>query len=158
MRACELVKVYANDQVIQWEDVKWEKHHIHVREVVAKQTRRDSDQRFIPLEPAVAAWLKGIAKTSGAVVEFAESAFREYRRQLLARLKITFPINALRNSYASYSYSFRSGGEVSKSMGDLEETVRRHYIEGMEPDTGLAWFAIRPDCNKIVTFPVAVAV
>jgi hypothetical protein len=100
MRSCELMKVYSNDQVIQWEDVKWEKHHIHVREVVAKQTRRDSDQRFIPLEPAVAAWLKGIAKPSGPVVQFAESAFREYRRQLLARLKMTFPINALRNSYA----------------------------------------------------------
>jgi hypothetical protein len=158
MRACELMKVYANDQVIQWEDIKWEKHHIHVRDVVAKQTRRDSDQRFIPLEPAVVAWLKGIAKPSGPVVQFAESAFREYRRQLLARLKITFPINALRNSYASYSYSFRSGGEVAKAMGDLEETVRRHYIEGMEPDTGLAWFALRPEGSKIVAFQDAVAV
>ena len=74
------------------------------------KTRRDNDQRFIPLEPAVVAWLKPIAKTSGPIVEFAESAFREYRRQLLARLKIVFPINALRNSYASYSYSIRSGG------------------------------------------------
>ena len=27
-------------------------------------------------------------------------------------------------------------------MGDLEETIRRHYVEGMEPDTGLAWFGI----------------
>jgi len=91
-------------------------------------------------------------------VEFAESAFREYRRQLLARLKITFPIYASRNSYASYSYSFRSGGEVAKAMGDLEETVRRHYIEGMEPDTGFAWFGIRPEGNKIVAFQDVVAV
>ena len=91
-------------------------------------------------------------------MEFAESAFREYRRQLLARLKITFPIYASRNSYASYSYSFRSGGEVAKAMGDLEETVRRHYIEGMEPDTGLAWFGIRPEGNKIVAIQDAVAV
>jgi hypothetical protein len=30
--------------------------YIHIRNEVAKQTRRDSDQRFIPLEPAVAAW------------------------------------------------------------------------------------------------------
>ena len=58
MRSCEMMKVYANDQVIQWEDIKWKKNHIHVRDEVAKQTRRDNDQRFIPLEPAVVAWLK----------------------------------------------------------------------------------------------------
>jgi integrase len=157
MRSCELMKVYASDEVVQWDDIKWGKNHIHIRDEVAKQTRRDNDQRFIPLEPAVVAWLKPTAKTSGQVVEFAESAFREYRRQLLARLKITFPINALRNSYASYSYSIRSGREVAKAMGDLEETVRRHYIEGMEPDTGLAWFSIRPEGNKIVAFQSVVA-
>ena len=43
-------------------------------------------------------------------------------------------------------------------MGDLEETVRRHYIEGMEPDTGLAWFALRPEGSKIVAFQDALAV
>jgi hypothetical protein len=43
-------------------------------------------------------------------------------------------------------------------MGDLEETVRRHYIEGMEPDTGLAWFGIQPDGKKIVAIQDVVAV
>ena len=35
MRACELVKVYANDQVIQWEDIKWEVKHFNGVERVA---------------------------------------------------------------------------------------------------------------------------
>lgn len=157
MRSCEMMRVYASDEVVQWDDIKWEKDHLHIRDEVAKQTRRDNDQRFIPLEPAVVAWLKPIAKNSGPIVEFAESAFREYRRQLLARLKVVFPINALRNSYASYSYSIRSGGEVAKAMGDLEETVRRHYIEGMEPDAGLAWFGIRPEFSKIGPFQNVIA-
>ncbi len=99
---------------------------------------------WIPLEPAVLAWLKPMAKTSGPVVEFAESAFREYRRQLLARLKITFPINALRNSYASYSYSIRSGGggkSDGRFRGNHSPTLHRRH--GTGHGLGVVWHPAR---------------
>jgi hypothetical protein len=154
LRTSEMLKIYVSDQVVQWEDINWEENHIHIRKEVAKKTKRKNNERWIPLEPAVVAWLKLAIKPSGPVVDLAESAFREYRRQLLARLKISFPINALRNSYASYAYTFRSCGDVAKAMGDLDETIERNYLnKSLKPNLGKAWFNIRPDANKILQMP-----
>ena len=33
-------------------------------------------------------------------------------------------------------------------MGDNEATVMRYYVKKLEPDTGQAWFAVRPETNK----------
>jgi hypothetical protein len=33
-------------------------------------------------------------------------------------------------------------------MGDNEATVLRYYIKKLEPDTGQAWFGVRPEMNK----------
>ena len=56
VRRSELVREYAEDQVLKWEDVDWQKHLITVRHEVAKQTSRkmelkESSQRAI-IQPA----------------------------------------------------------------------------------------------------------
>jgi hypothetical protein len=40
IRRSELVRGYAEDQVLKWEDVDWQKQLITVRHEVAKQTSR----------------------------------------------------------------------------------------------------------------------
>jgi hypothetical protein len=127
-----------------------------VRHGVAKKTRRDSDLRYPLLCDAVIAWLKPLDKLRGPIVEMAGALYREYRRQLCARLGIHIPTNGLRNSFASYGQSFRTLGEVAKDMGDLEETARKHYMQTLEPESGRAWFNIRPGTDrKIVQMPSA---
>lgn len=33
-------------------------------------------------------------------------------------------------------------------MGDNEATVSRYYVKKLEPDTGRAWFDIRPETKQ----------
>ena len=58
----------------------------------------------------------------------------------------------LRTAYEIHTRAtdFRSehSGDVAKAMGDNEATVCRYYIKKLEPDTGQAWFDIRPGMNK----------
>src|SRR5215471_2848394 len=57
-RRSELVREYAEDQVLKWEDVDWQKQLITVRHEVAKQTsRKMGNRRFIPMEAALLHWL-----------------------------------------------------------------------------------------------------
>ena len=51
LRRSELVREYAENQVLRWEDVDWRKQLITVRHEVAKQTsRKMGNRRFIPME------------------------------------------------------------------------------------------------------------
>jgi integrase len=49
LRTAELVRMYANESVLQWSDIHWNDGLIHVRPGVAKGTQRESDERFIPI-------------------------------------------------------------------------------------------------------------
>jgi len=58
VRWSELVRQYAEDQVLKWEDVDWQKQLITVRDEVAKQTsRKMGNRRFIPMEAGLAPFL-----------------------------------------------------------------------------------------------------
>src|ERR1700692_1191250 len=54
LRRSELVREYAADQVLRWEDINWQKQLITIRHEVAKQTsRKMGNRRFIPMEAAL---------------------------------------------------------------------------------------------------------
>ena len=58
IRREEMLKEYADDQVLQWSDIDWDKKVITIRDEVAKQTTRKlGDRRFIPMEEALLHWL-----------------------------------------------------------------------------------------------------
>ena len=59
-------------------------------------------------------------------------------------MRIKLPENCLRNSYATYAQTFRSLGDVAKAVGDQEATVKRYYIETLEPNVGHEWFKVLP--------------
>jgi hypothetical protein len=55
------------------------------------------------------------------------------RRELARDMRIKLPENCLRNSYATYALTFRSIGEVAKAMGGAESTVKRFYVQPLNP-------------------------
>ena len=142
IRNCEMIRWKLGEPVLEWKNIFWDKNLIFIPHEVAKETRARDRKRYIPLEPAAAEILKPLAGT-GAVMPWSRSYFLRRRRRLAAAMRIRLPENCLRNSYATYAQTFRSVGDVAKAMGDQETTVKRYYIETLEPDVGHEWFAAR---------------
>jgi hypothetical protein len=140
IRNCELIRYSPGEPVLQWSNILWSKNLIFVPHDVAKETRARDRKRYIPLEIAAGQILRPLAST-GAVMPISRSHFNKSRRKLAAAMRVRLPENCLRNSYATYALTFRSLGEVAKAMGDAEATVKRYYIETLEPGVGRAWFS-----------------
>jgi integrase len=155
MRRAEIISSYASDPVIEWRDINWDRNWIHVRHEVAKQTGAQDQSRYIPLEPAAAEWLRMIPVRTTRIMEISQSTLQRLNHELLYKLKIEVPDNGLRNGYASWGATFKSSGELASAMGDLESTIRRYYIKRREPESGRAWFAIRPTSGRKVVPMVA---
>jgi len=139
LRTCEMIKDRADDPVVEWRDFLWRKKLIVVRDEVAKQTRARDKPRYVPLESATAKLLQAFAGT-GAVVPVSNSTFNRWRRELCKEMRVRWPENCLRNSYATYAQTFRSSGDVARAMGDAESTVKRFYVQTLEPGVGKKWF------------------
>jgi len=148
LRRREIISSDPREAVIEWTDIWWKRNLIEIREEVAKQTGAADHRRWPPLEPAAKEWLEMVAEPSGPIMQISQSTLQRLNGELLDTLKLEVPENGLRNSYASYGLSFRSPGDVAKAMGDNEATVSRYYVKKLEPDTGRAWFDIRPEMNK----------
>jgi len=157
LRRREIISSDPRDPVIEWTDIWWKRNLIEIREEVAKQTGAADHRRWPPLEPAAKEWLQIVAKPSGRTMEISQSTFQRLNDELLDALKLEVPDNGLRNSYASYSLSFRTLGDVAKAMGDNEATASRCYIKKLEPDSGRAWFDIRPGMNNKIVHMESVA-
>ncbi len=156
MRNCEIIRAYSGDLVIEWQDIFWKKNLIYVRHEVAKETKAIDRKRYPVLEPAAKEWLQLVAKPSGPIVALSTDAFGDLDREMRKALGVKMPKNGCRNSYASYGQSIWSPGQVARSMGDLESTVKRWYVETLEPGDGHAWFGVRPTMGrKIIAMTTA---
>src|ERR1700758_845864 len=100
VRRSELVREYAEDQVLRWEDINWQKHLITVRHEVAKQTsRKMGNRRFIPKEAVLLHWLRPYRKKEGLLIPLVDSAVRPRMKKLWLHSKVNPPKNPLRHSY-----------------------------------------------------------
>jgi hypothetical protein len=141
LRTCEIVREHGADPVIEWSDILWKKRLIVVRDEVAKQTRSSDRLRYVPLEPAAAGLLEPLRAT-GPVLPIMRKAFYNLRQDLCRQMRVRWPENCLRNSYATYAQTFRSAGDVARAMGDAESTVKRFYVQTLEPGVGKKWFSL----------------
>ena len=130
-----MVRERADYPVIEWRDFMWKKKLLVVRDEVAKQTRARDKLRYVPLETATVKLLKPLIGT-GPVISIARRAFQGLRRGLCKEMRVRWPENCLRNSYATYAQTFRSSGDVARAMGDAEGTVKRFYVQTLEPGSG----------------------
>ena len=92
LRRSELVREYAEDQVLRWEDISWQKRLITIRHEVAKQTsRKMGNRRFIPMEAALLHWLGPYRKKQGLLVPLVDSAVRRRMKKLCLHSKVNRP-------------------------------------------------------------------
>jgi site-specific recombinase XerD len=157
----EMLKEYANDEVLQWTDIDWDKKIITIRDGVAKQTSREmGDRRFIPMEAALIHWLEPFRKEAGPVVPIVDSAFRRRFKKLREAAELNPSRNALRHSYASFwlARSKKEGlGRLALQMGNSEAVVKRHYLEILTREDGRAWFGLRRTAKSGEEKPVSEA-
>jgi hypothetical protein len=147
VRTCELIGKLSNQpDILYWSDINWPRGWVTVRDEVAKQTgRKAGDQRFVILCPAGLEWLKLSAQKSGPIFAGSRAVFDRIKNQMLKSVGLKMAQNTLRHSYATYGASIGSIAEVAKNMGDTESRVIATYLDrDIEPETGLAWFALRP--------------
>src|ERR1700757_2349417 len=144
LRTCEMVRERADYPVIEWRDFLWKKELLVVRDEVAKQTRARDKLRYVPLEAASVKLLRSLAG-DGRVIQLARRLFQSLRRELCKEMRVRLPENCLRNSYATYALTFRSSGDVARAMGDAEGTVKRYYVQTLEPGVGKNWFNLTSD-------------
>jgi hypothetical protein len=141
LRTCEMVRERADYPVVEWRDFLWNKELLIVRDEVAKQTRAREKLRYVPLEVASVKLLRSLAG-HGRVIQLGRRLFQSLRRELCQEMRVRLPENCLRNSYATYALTFRSSGDVARAMGDAEGTVKRYYVQTLEPGVGKKWFSL----------------
>jgi integrase len=153
MRNGELVKTYGDEDVLQWSDILWDEGLIHVRDTVAKGTRRGSgDVRYTPLSSAAKRWLEPIRKESGPCVAMSHKKFSVLWRQLTDALHIERIDNGLRHSAISYSLAAYPENGVALTAawaGNSEATIRKHYRRLVKPEQGREWFSIEHFENEL---------
>ena len=110
-RSQELVRRFDGEQVLEWTDFLWDRDLIHVREGVAKSTRRKSgNERFTPIHSALTEWLRPIAKDrKGRVINCSVRSFRKRLHKVFKKAEVPFIDNGLGKSAISYWFKNAEG-------------------------------------------------
>jgi integrase len=124
---------------LDWDDVDFQQSHIEIKSGKAKTAQR----RLAPLLPNLKAWLQPYRGLKGPVCQTAE--LETERRKLVEALKMEWPHNALRHSFASYRLAAISdASKVALEMGNSPQVIFRNYRKVVTKAQATAWFKIRP--------------
>lgn len=132
---------------LDWADVRWDERLIHVRQEVAKSTRRKAgDERFVPMREQLLAFLgPWRGREAGPVCTRTrfEDELARLRKRGVVRGK--WPKNAFRHTYGSCRMGeVRNMPQVADEMGNSVAEVRRDYRNPRTEREVLAWAALRP--------------
>jgi integrase len=124
---------------LKWENILWAKGKIDVPAAVAKDRRR----RFVPILPALVAWLAPYRRASGPV---APSGTGDKLKVLwLKRADLDWRNDALRHSYASHRLSvIKDMAALALEMGNSPAMIFKHYLDLKHDEEAAEWFAVRP--------------
>jgi len=144
LRTAELVRLYKSEQVLCWDDILWDRQLVHVRGEVAKETRRENDERFPPFgEPFDRLMFSHRHKKAGMVIEIMHHDFSVLWKRMHSELKISPIKNGMRRSAISYTLAARPDlgiVQASKWCGNSEATIKKHYLERLTQQDGERWF------------------
>ncbi|WP_157894988.1 hypothetical protein [Verrucomicrobium sp. GAS474] len=155
IRSIELFSESWGRPRLQWEDFDWKEGVIHIRREVAKGTRKKDNERWVPINDALRAWIPAAdRKKAGPVASRTQKyIFDDFRALLIkANEKLEkklreWPDNGPRHSFASYflaAYPERGAAELARIMGNSETVALGSYVKSIKRQTGGAWFALRP--------------
>jgi integrase len=146
LRTSELVRLYAGEDILTWEDLGWKRSRIHVRSTVGKQTRRESgNERWPPMTDYLQNWLSVCRGRSGPVVPVMHDKFAAKMRQLHADANVPIIHNGLRRSAISHylaAFPQTGIGQLSAWAGTSEATIKRYYLESLPEERGREWFQL----------------
>jgi integrase len=162
LRRCEIARVERDREALRWSDLYFDagNPNIEIRTIATKKTARQSDLHYVDADyaiEAVQAWLPLCDCKSPFVFRWTTRQWQELKRRFKKATGIKFIKNGFRNSFATFALSYNglNGlGQVAKQMGDLEGTVRHHYVRNLPAGSGRAWFNLRP--FEVVSSPTAV--
>lgn len=148
LRVQELVRRFGNEPVLEWGDFLWDRQEIHVREAVAKSTKRKSgNERFVPIHSNIHDWLvqfrSGPLPTTGRVIACSVGYFNKLLAQIHAKADVPFISNGMRKSGISYylaRYPQVGIGQLALWAGNSEASCRQHYLKLLTEEDGVAWF------------------
>ncbi len=146
----------------KWSDIHWSggKGSIQVGADQAKTASR----RLIPIQPALASWLKPFAKEEGYILPGLQDEFHLARtcRNAVKAIKWTAGVkkvepvsNGCRHSFCSYRLAVvKSTAEVSLEAGNSPKMLFEHYREVavikdgkkflVDEEAGKEWFSLAP--------------
>lgn len=125
---------------LDWAQVDFQQSHIEVKSGKSKTAQR----RLAPLLPNLKAWLAPYRGHTGLVCETKE--IETERRELVNKLEMEWPHNALRHSFASYRMAAISdAAKVALEMGNSPQMIFRNYRQVVTKAQATAWFKIRPN-------------
>jgi hypothetical protein len=144
-RSQELVRRFGREEVLEWGDILLDRDLIHVREGVAKSTRRKSgNERFTKIHSALSAWLRPVSKgKSGRIIKSSVRSFRVRLRKVFEKAEVPFIDNGLRKSAISYwlaGHPEFGVAQVSQWAGNSEPSCRQHYLRILTKEQGEEWF------------------
>jgi site-specific recombinase XerD len=146
MRSGELVRSYVSETVLEWSDILWDRQKIHVREEVAKGTRRFKNERFVPFGKSfIDAMVSFSHRKTGRIISPTGSAFSKEWQRMHEALGFPAIPNGMRRSAISYTLAARPElgiVQASKWAGNSEATIKKHYLELLTQEDGDAWFNV----------------
>jgi integrase len=145
LRTSELVRLYRDEHVLCWEDILWDRRQVHVRGEVAKETRRENDERFPPFgEPFERIMASHInSKNTGMVIPLLHGEFSKLWKRMHSELGFSPIKNGMRRSAISYTLAARPDlgiVQCAKWCGNSESTIKKHYMERLSQEDGERWF------------------
>lgn len=123
-----------------WKDVWRVAGHVELEAHKTKTRQR----RHVPIQPALAAWLKPYRRKRGAIWTGTDNTFNHAFDALMDYCKLKGH-NLLRHSYASYRLAqTHDAAKVAYEMGNSPEKLFSNYNKLVSPQESDAWFAITP--------------
>ncbi len=141
---------------LHWNEINFLKGHIEV----AAEKSKTASRRFVPMEPALVAWLQPLAKSHGPVApKRMDEKLTKYRAGLIEELVedsvvvrpgLDWKDNGLRHSYASYAIAREeSADRVALWLGHSSAKMTfESYQERATREEALAWFDVLPPPAK----------
>lgn len=140
---------------LEWTDVHFDEKCIVVGEDKAKTASR----RIVPVTDNLLEWLRPYAG-QGKIWKNGHDQFYDLQQDVAEAAGIKWKINALRHSFASYSFALTNdAGRIAGFLGNSAAVVHRHYKELVKPADAQRWFSVRPapTANVIPLSAAAVA-
>jgi hypothetical protein len=123
--------------------VRFHHNDIEVREDEAKRTRRQSNRRLVPMQPALRAWLEAFPlPVSGRLVRYKT---REWVRALAKKVGVPWHHDIMRHTGISYAVALTANvDQVALWAGNSRQIIYGSYLNQVTPAEAAEFYGMMP--------------